>query len=99
MVFALAYTSDREGNPVAWNETRWVDEEFDKLLAQASATLDVEKRREIMCQLEDIQMERGSVGVAYFQNVWRIKNDRVRNMPVHPMMWEILTDVWVAEEA
>jgi hypothetical protein len=44
-------------------------------------------------------MERGSVGVAYFQNVWRIKNDRVRNMPVHPMMWEILTDVWVAEEA
>jgi len=99
MVFALAYTSDREGNPVAWNETRWVDEEFDELLAQASATLDVEKRRGIMCRLEEIQMERGSVGVAYFQSLWRIKNDRVRNMPVHPMMWEILTDVWVAEEA
>jgi peptide/nickel transport system substrate-binding protein len=99
MVFSLAYTSDKEGNPVAWNETHWVDEEFDELLAEASATLDVEERREIMCKLEEIQMERGSAGIAYFSNIWRITSERVRNMPAHPMQYEILTDVWLAEEA
>jgi len=31
----LAYTADEEGNPGAWNETRWVDDEFVTLLEQA----------------------------------------------------------------
>lgn len=99
MVLSLAYASDDQGNPVAWNETHWVDEEFDELLTKASATLDVEERREIMCQLEEIQMERGSAAIAYFSNIWRITSDRVRNMPAHPMQYEILTDVWLAEDA
>ncbi|MGQ9840671.1 MAG: ABC transporter substrate-binding protein, partial [Anaerolineae bacterium] len=63
MALALAYTADAEGKPVAWNETARVDEEFTKLPREAGRTLDVEKRRAIMCRLEDIQMERGSVGI------------------------------------
>ena len=58
MVLSLAYTADAEGKPVAWNETAWVDEEFSSLLKEAEQTLDVEKRRAIMCKLEDIQQER-----------------------------------------
>ena len=65
MVPALAYTADDEGNPGAWNETRWVDDEFVDLLREAERTLDVEARREIMCQLEQIQMERGQAST-YF---------------------------------
>ena len=33
MVLPLAYTADKDGTPVAWNETRWVDDEFITLLA------------------------------------------------------------------
>jgi peptide/nickel transport system substrate-binding protein len=65
-VLRLGYTSDADGKPVEWNETRWVDEEFEKLLAEAEGTLDVEARRAIMCQIEDIMMERGPVGISYW---------------------------------
>jgi hypothetical protein len=78
MVLALAYTADAEGKPVAWNETYWVDEEFSTLLKDAERTLDVEARREIMCKLEDIQMERGSVGIAFWTSVWYIANKRIK---------------------
>ena len=52
MILNLAYVADDKGKPVAWNETRWVDQEFSKLLAQANGTVDVEARRKIMCKLE-----------------------------------------------
>ena len=47
MVLPLAYIAEAIG---AWNETRWADEEFETLLRQAEATLDVEARRAIMCE-------------------------------------------------
>ncbi|MEJ2023911.1 MAG: ABC transporter substrate-binding protein, partial [Deltaproteobacteria bacterium] len=68
MVPNLAYVADDKGKPVPWNETRWVDKEFSELLDKASGTLDVEKRRKIFCKLEDIQMTRGSIGIAYWMN-------------------------------
>ena len=99
MVLALAYTADDEGNPVPWNETRWVDEEFSRLLKEAERTLDVEKRREIMCKLEDIQMERGSVGIAFWTNVWYIAHKRIKNVDAHPTNYDILFDAWIDDEA
>ncbi|MGD9100165.1 MAG: ABC transporter substrate-binding protein, partial [Anaerolineae bacterium] len=41
MVLPLAYTEEAIGN---WNETRWTDDEFEGLLREAQATLDVEAR-------------------------------------------------------
>ena len=41
MVLSLAYTADADGKPAAWNESHWVDEEFNTLLAEANRTLDV----------------------------------------------------------
>ncbi|MBI1878624.1 MAG: ABC transporter substrate-binding protein, partial [Chloroflexi bacterium] len=32
MVLPLAYIADKDGKPVPWNESRWVDEEFSQLL-------------------------------------------------------------------
>jgi peptide/nickel transport system substrate-binding protein len=97
MVLALAYTADDQGKPVPWNETYWTDPEFTDLLKQAEKTLDVEKRREIMCKLEDIQMERGSVGIAFWTNVWYIANKRVKNVNAHPTNYDILYDAWLDE--
>ena len=86
MVLNLAYIADDKGKPVPWNESRWVDEEFTKLLAEASGTLDVDKRREIMCKLEEIQMDRGSIGIAYWMNTCDVlqQEDEGRHRPSQP---------------
>ena len=57
MILTLGYTVDADGKPAAWNESHWVDKEFNDLLAEANATFDIAKRREIFCQLEDIQID------------------------------------------
>jgi peptide/nickel transport system substrate-binding protein len=99
MVLNLAYIADENGDPVPWNETRWVDEEFSELLQQANATLDVEERREIFCQLQQIQFERGSIGVAWWRNVWMVINKKFQNVKGHPTLYQLFNEVWYDPEA
>jgi peptide/nickel transport system substrate-binding protein len=94
MVLNLGYIGDSEGKPVPWNESRWVDEEFDTLLAQANGTVDVDARREIFCQLEQIQMDRGSIGIAWWQNIWMVYKNNVKDVPGHPTLYMLFNGVW-----
>ncbi|MEM7127036.1 MAG: ABC transporter substrate-binding protein [Chloroflexota bacterium] len=94
MLLPLAYTNDAEGNPVAWNETRWADDEFSEILKQAQGTVDIEARRALYAELQRIQQERGSIGVAYFINVWAIYNPAFQNMQAHPTNYNLWRDVW-----
>jgi peptide/nickel transport system substrate-binding protein len=94
MVLNLAYIADADGKPVPWNETRWVDDEFSTLLNEANGTLDVEKRREIFCQLEQIQMDRGSIGIAWWQNVWMVYRNNVKDVPGHPTLYMLFNEVY-----
>ena len=94
MVLPLAYIADEEGTPVPWNETRWVDEEFVSLLRQAEGTLDVEARRELMSQLEDIFQDRGPIGNSYWRSVWNITNAAFQNVNAHPTSYDLLYEVW-----
>jgi peptide/nickel transport system substrate-binding protein len=94
-VFRLGYTSDAEGKPVEWNETRWVDREFEGLLAEAERTLDVEERRQIMCKIEDIFVERGPIGIAYWKQVWNIVPKKFQNITAHPTEYDLLHEVWI----
>jgi len=91
MVLPLAYTEEAIGN---WNETRWVDEEFETLLREAEGTLDVEARRELMSQIEDIMQERGPIGIAYWRNVWNITRTGFQNVKAHPTSYDLFYDVW-----
>ena len=84
MVLNLGYTADEEGKPAPWNESRWVDPEFSTLLKEANGTLDLEKRRQIFCKLEKIQQERGSIGNAFWINVWTVTTKRVQNVQATP---------------
>jgi peptide/nickel transport system substrate-binding protein len=97
IVLALAYTADEDGKPGAWNETRWVDDEFVTLLREAERTLDVEARREIFCKLEDIQMERGPVGIAFWTSVWYICHEKFQNVRAHPTNYDHFDNVWIDE--
>ena len=94
MVLALAYTADKDGVPVPWNETRWVDAEFNQLLRQAERTLDVEERRQVMCQIEDIMQQRGPIGFPFWRRVWNITRSEFQNIRAHPTSYDLLYDVW-----
>ncbi|MCB2145463.1 MAG: ABC transporter substrate-binding protein [Deltaproteobacteria bacterium] len=96
MVPSLAYVGDENGKPVAWNETRWVDKEYSELLTRANGTLDVEARRKIFCKLEKIQQERGSIGNAFWINVWTISRKPVQGVKPHPSLYLKLDDVWMS---
>ena len=95
MVLNLAYTEDAEGNPSPLNETRWVDAEFSDLLARAGATLDLQERRRLFCRLQDIQAERGSIGIAWWQNRWTGVRKNVQGLKVHPGGYLLLDKVWL----
>jgi peptide/nickel transport system substrate-binding protein len=94
MVLALGYTADAQGQPVAWNETHWIDEEFIALLRQAERTLDVEARRQIMCQIEDVMQERGPIGISYWRKVWNITRSEFQSVKAHPAGYDLFYEVW-----
>jgi len=99
MVLNLAYTCDADGVPVAWNESRWCDDEFSTLLTEANGTLDVEARRKIMEKLQKIQMERGSIGLAYFFKTWYIFNKKFQDLYAHPTVYDLWNEVWYDPDA
>jgi len=94
MVLPLAYTETAIG---AWNETRWFDEEFTTILREAEGTLDVEARRALMCQLEDIMQERGSIGNSFWRSVWNITASKFQGITAHPTLYDLLYEVWSDE--
>ncbi len=94
MVLPLAYIGDADGNPVPWNESRWVDEEFTTLLLQAQGTLDVEARRAIMADIQTIQMERGSIAISYWLASWAIYNPGFVGMKAHPTTYNLWREVY-----
>ena len=95
MVLNLAYTADNQGKPVPWNETRWVDKEFSKLLEEANGLINVDERRKVFCKLEEIQMKRGSIGIPYWRNQWYLTGKRVQGVKGHPSIYILFNDVWL----
>jgi peptide/nickel transport system substrate-binding protein len=71
-----------------------VDEEFTQLLREAQGTLDVEARREIMKEMQTIQQERGSIGVAVWQQVWEVFNPAFQNVEAHPTLHNQWLRTW-----
>ena len=98
MILNLAYIGDENGEPVAWNESRWVDEEFSELLTEANATLDVDDRRQIFCKLQDIQQDRGSIAASYWMGVWSFSRNSAQNVEAHPTRYLLYNEVWIDEE-
>jgi peptide/nickel transport system substrate-binding protein len=95
MLLPLAYIAGSDGKPVPWNESRWVDEEFGKILKQAQGTVDIEARKKLMLELEKIQQERGSVAIAYWQPGITANSDKAKNIPGHPTDYQIWQNAWL----
>ncbi len=94
MMLPLAYTKDSEGNPVPWNESYWVDDEFSEILVEAQGTFDLEARKELVHKLALIQQERGSIGISYWRNLFRVTNRAFHNVSSHPNEYSYLDTIW-----
>ena len=96
MVLNLAYIADAAGKPVPWNETRWSDPEFSKLLTEANGLLNVDERRKVFCKLEDIQQQRGSIGIPFWRNAWYVMSKKVQNVQGVPPLYMTFNEAWMA---
>jgi peptide/nickel transport system substrate-binding protein len=96
MVLNLAYITDDQGKPVPWNETRWSDPEFSKLLTEANGLINVDERRKVFCKLEDIQQKRGSIGIPYWRNAWYCLRKKVQNVKGVPSLYMTFNEAWLA---
>lgn len=82
MVLALAY---RTG--AVWNESGYSNAEFDKLLTDAEATLDVEKRRGIMEKIETILQQDGPIVQPFWRTTSTVMDKRVKGFQQHPSQY------------
>jgi len=76
---ALAYRSN-----VPWNETRYNNPEFDKVLNEAEATFDVEKRRVLVGQLEKMMQDDAVMVAPFFRSVFTFMDKKVKGFKMHP---------------
>ncbi|WP_224817110.1 ABC transporter substrate-binding protein [Hasllibacter sp. MH4015] len=76
----LAYTSG-----AAWNETAFANEEFDTLLAEASAIADANARSEVMAQIQQIMIDEGVVIQPFWRSIYRHYTDNVVGAETHPI--------------
>lgn len=97
-MLAIAYIADDAGEPVAWNETRWNDAEFNQLVKQAQGTLDVEARRQLMGDIQRIMQERGAIGVPYWMRVWEVFNPAFQDVVAHPTQFSQWQRIWYDPE-
>ena len=65
------------------------------LLKEANGLLNVDERRKVFCKLEEIQMQRGSIGIPYWRNQWFVCRKRVRDVKGHPSLYMLFNKVWL----
>jgi peptide/nickel transport system substrate-binding protein len=88
MVLDLAY---RTGVP--WNESHYSNPKLDDLLNQADATLDVEKRKLIMKQIEELMQEEGPIVQPLWRAVFTGVNKKVQGFKMHPTSY-LFAEEW-----
>ncbi|MER9597637.1 ABC transporter substrate-binding protein [Mesorhizobium sp. M0244] len=89
-VLALGY---RTGE--AWNETGYSNPDFDAKLKQALSLIDVEKRREVMKDVEQILQDSGVIVQPFWQKLFSHTNKKVKNYGVHQTFEMDLQNVWL----
>jgi peptide/nickel transport system substrate-binding protein len=78
-IFSLLYTSD-----AAWNETRWNNDEFDRLVREARAIGDEARRRELYGRAQDLMTEQVPSVIPIFFNLLAARRNYVQGYEQHP---------------
>ena len=78
-IFALLYTSN-----AAWNETRWNNAAFDKVVAEARTTVDDAKRRALYAQAQKMMNAEVPSIIPVFFDLLAAQRDWVQGYVLHP---------------
>ena len=78
-IFKLLYTSD-----AAWNETRWNNAAFDKVVNEARGITDEAKRKELYAEAQKLMNEDVPSIIPVFFDVLAARRDWVAGFEVHP---------------
>lgn len=93
-ILVLGYRSGE-----AWNETAYANPEFDKKLAEATSQPDVEKRKVLMKDLEQILQDSGILIQSYWRSLYNHSAAYVKNHGMHPTNEHDFYRVWLDKEA
>jgi peptide/nickel transport system substrate-binding protein len=78
-IMNLAYRSG-----VPWNEAGYANPAFDALLDEANGVPDVETRRALMAQIEQIMQDDAVINQSYWRSLYRHAKPDVVNAQMHP---------------
>jgi peptide/nickel transport system substrate-binding protein len=90
-VLNLAYRSG-----VAWNETSYNNPEFDKLLDEAGALVDVAERRKVMAKIEKVLQNDAVIAQTFWRSVFVSHSNRVKGMYAQVALEHHYNKVWLA---
>jgi peptide/nickel transport system substrate-binding protein len=93
MALGLAY---RTGVP--WNESNYSNPKFDEMLTNAEGILDVEKRKVVMKDIENLMLEDGPIALPLWRAIFQPFDKKVKNFEPHPTEYYFCED-WYMEEA
>jgi peptide/nickel transport system substrate-binding protein len=84
VMFSLAYKDD-----AAWNESHWQNEQFNKILREAKAELNQEKRTEMYREMQQLCRDDGGTVVPFFRNRVYARRSNVMHGPDLAGNWEL----------
>ncbi len=94
LIFSIAYASGGE-----YNETKWNNPQFDKLLVEGRGTLDDNKRREIYGECQRMLQNDGGVAIMAFIDILDAHASHVKGVTSHPSgnlgFFQFATNVWI----
>ncbi len=88
MLLPLAY---RTGVP--WNESRFSSPRLDELMTRAEGTLDIDERRAIMREIEELMQEEGPIAQPLWRAVFTAVDRRVEGFRIHPSLY-LFAEEW-----
>ena len=86
-ILGLAYRSGAD-----WNESAFSNARFDELLDKANSIADVDKRREVMAELEQIMVDEGVTIQPFWKSIYRLYNPKLVGVEAHIANLPRLTD-------
>ncbi|WP_300458397.1 ABC transporter substrate-binding protein [Desulfobacula sp.] len=77
MMFSVAYAAD-----ASWNDTHWKNDRFNRLLIDARAELDSEKRKKMYFEMQEICKNDGGTIVPMYNQLVEASSDKLEHGPI-----------------
>ncbi len=94
LIFSIAFKGGAE-----WNESKFTDPGFDKLLLDARATVDFDKRKEMYCEMQTMLHDNGGHATLAFRDILDAKASNVMGITSHPSgplgFYQMARTVWI----